>query len=465
MQMSLDNSINRFKFSNPVYNELYQCLSSKTTATLPQVQKLLSKYPLKLVREKKGNQELKRGKIFLGNRQVVSQEMLEQIMSKELLTGACPMSCEGAYYYLRTRYCGEVTRKIITEFIKSLEGYQLENVRPPDPTQTKGSYYKNSEGVTRHLFSGKNSNDLGADLMYIPKQWSKYKFFLVVVHLRSGYSWVSPLTERKSKDLITPFTHILEDSRKRFGKVNNLHTDPGVEFLGDFKDFLKTQKITLNNEFKSYQSERKIQQFGKTLSKLLAQKVGFSEAVVLAAKKMNNTINRTTGVSPDQYIPGKTKLKPNRKLKMGSRTRRKPVTFSVGDNVRYLLKHAEQLNTFYKSYGASSRKDKHCNWSKTVLRIVQIKKIFGALHYRISGMKKWFKPWQLQKVPEKLRILTAPLESFELSTQELSEKKRIDEETPDIRSSQLTSQLESDLGSYWTAPLTKRRRKRVKYSS
>ena len=181
-----------------------------------------------------------KGQLWMNGKQILSIEQLPKILNDELVSGACPMSCEACYNYLRKKYIGSLTRKKVTDFIQSLESYQLNKVRPPNPDQIKATYKHNFEGTTRFLLTGGNWNTLCADLMYCPKQWSKYKFFLAVVHMRLGYCWFEPLVERKAKNLIAPFKRILKDAETRFGgKVKQLQTDAGVEFLAEFAAFLK----------------------------------------------------------------------------------------------------------------------------------------------------------------------------------------------------------------------------------
>ena len=283
----------------------------------------------------------KRGKLFLDEKQVLSVEELPKILNDELVSGKCPMSCEAAYDFLRKKYIGSLTRKNVSDFIQSLESWQLSKVRPPNPDQIRATYKHQYEGTTRFLLSansGGNWNTLCADLMYIPKQWSKYKFFLAVVHMRSSYCWFEPLVERKAKNIIAPFKRILKDAEKRFGgKVKVLQTDAGVEFLAEFAEYLKKSKIKHVNDYKSYHTERKIGQFGRSFGQLLGIGVPFSEALVLTVQKLNNTKSRVTGKQPNE-VGTRDKLKKPRKLKKGKRKQRKLPECQEGDRVRFQKK-------------------------------------------------------------------------------------------------------------------------------
>ena len=451
-------AVNRWKIDDNMYAEILKGLSGSKKIT-ERTTHFLHKFP---------NLKRKNNKVFFENRQLITTGMLDKILNDELITGSCPMSCEGAYYYLRDKYCGALTRGKVTKWIQSLENYQKERVRPPNPNKTKGDYARPREGVTRFLLakgSGGDWNTLGADLMYLSRHWTKWKYLLVVVHLRSGFSWFEPLSERTAKSLIAPFKRIVRKCEKRFDcVVKKLQTDPGVEFMGDFLEYLTSQKIELINEFKSYHSERKIGQFGRCFGRLLSNNVGFNKALVLAASKLNNTKSRVTGMKPVDVRPN-TKLKPPRKLQKGKRKKKKEVEFVKGDTVRYLKKHADQLNSFYKSYGALSRLEKHENWSAGVHTIVEKKFIFGEPRYRLGGEKKWRKPWELAKIPPVLRKLKKPKESLALPAGTQKEIQRLQKTAPSVRVDRELKNIQADLGTYWKPVTGKRRRKKVSYSS
>ena len=453
MHLKRHANIQRYKITDKMLDEMHAHFKGSVTGVSKRTKEFLKKFPI----------ERRKGNLFLGEKQLVSVQGLDKILNEELLGSACPLSCEGAYFYLREKYCGCVTRQKVTDWIKSLESWQLQRTRPPNPDTTRGTYRHYQEGNTRYLLQRGGKNALGADLMYIPKQWSKFKFFLCVVHLRSGYCWFEPLVERESKDLVAPFKRVLADVKKRFGgEVKYLHTDPGVEFLKDFKAFLDKQGILHDNEFKSYHSERKIQQFGRTMGQLLGvlPKNSFAKALVMTLEKLNNTRSRVTGKKPVS-MTSKTKLKKSRVLRKGRRKAKKQQEFSVGDNVRFLKKHAELTNTFYKSYGTTSRKPKHENWSR-VVKIKKVKLRRGEVRYQLED-DKWRKPWELQLVKGEVRILDPKKAPTVLSSAQQKKAQKIQASLPKTRSSKVTNQLKSELGSYWKPVRSKRQRKKVNY--
>ena len=446
-------SVNRYIIDNDMVSEIKVGLKGGIVSTRTAV--FLKHFP---------SIQNRRGKLFLHERQVISVEELPKILNDELVSGSCPMSCEGAYNYLRKKYVGSLTRKNVTDFIQSLESWQLNKTRPPNPDQIKATYKHQFEGTTRFLLStmsGGNWNTLCADLMYIPKQWSKFKFFLAVVHMRSGYCWFEPLVERKAKNLIAPFKRVLKDAEKRFGKCKQLQTDAGVEFLADFGEFLKLSNIKHVNDYKSYHTERKIGQFGRSFGQLLGIGVNFAEALVLTQQKLNNTKSRVIGKAPID-VGAHDRLKKPRKLKKGKRKQNPLEEFSEGDTVRFQKKNADTLNGFYKSYGSTSRKPKHENWSRTTPKIIEKKIIRGTRLYKLEGESKWRKGWTLQKVTE-VRTLVRPKEKLKKAPSVQKQISAIKAKIPKVRVERQMKNLEAELGSYWKPLSGRRRRKRVNY--
>ena len=153
--------------------------------------------------------------------------------------------------------------------------------------------------------SGGNWNTLCADLMYIPKQWSKFQFFLAVVHMRSGYCWFEPLVERKAKNLIAPFKKVLKDGIKlsHFDSHEHIHHSPWVfKIITDLGKEFKINKIRFVNEkviIKNY--------FKDVYYKLKSLNYLKHFIINICNKKIKNNF-----VSPDYFFgilnSGKTKI-------------------------------------------------------------------------------------------------------------------------------------------------------------
>ena len=98
---------------------------------------------------------------------------------------------------------------------------------------------------------------------------------------------------------------------------------------------------------------------------------GFRKALVLTLEKIRNIKNRVTKKAPADWTKddNKKRLPPSRVLNKGKRKANKTIVFQKGDRVRHLLKAADQINMFYKSYRSLEGTNKHANWSKQVYEI------------------------------------------------------------------------------------------------
>ena len=125
-------------------------------------------------------------------------------------------------------------------------------------------------------------------------------------------------------------------------------------------------------------------------------------------------------------------------------------------------------STFYKSYGATSRKPKHENWSRTTPKIIETAYVRGTMLYKLEGETKWRKGWTLQKVTE-VRKLVRPKEKLRKAPSVLKKIAEIKEKKPKIRVEKDMKNLVADRGfatrgSYWAPVEGRRRRKRVHYA-
>jgi hypothetical protein len=120
------------------------------------------------------------------------------------------------------------------------------------------------------------------------------------------------------------------------------------------------------------------------------------------------------------------------------------------------------LNGFYKSYGSTSRKPKHENWSRQLLKIIKKKVVRGTKLYKLQGETKWRKGWTLQKCT-KVRKLEIPKKKLKKAPSVVRKIAEIKRKKPKVRVEKQMKQLEPDLGSYWKPVTGRRRRKRVYY--
>ena len=130
--------------------------------------------------------------------------------------------------------------------------------------------------------------------------------------------------------------------------------------------------------------------------------------------------------------------------------------------MRTLQKNADITNTKYKSYGSTSRKKKHENWSRSVHRIAYAKERQGVTVYRLVNGTRWYKPWELQQVTQVIK-LEVPKQKLPKSRDVQKKIADVKSKVPTYRKTKHSRMLESDLTDYWKVE-RKRRRARVNYS-
>ena len=447
-------SLNRYKIDYDFIKRLLKGLRGRPDVQIARVLTTLPGFTIE------------KGKAFWKKKEVLPIEDLDKVLNDELTTGLCPMSIEAAYNYLKEKYVGSLTRRKVETFIKSLESWQLTRKRQPNPSRIKADYAHDNNGVTRFLLqkkSGGDWNHISCDLMYCPRSWSKYLYFLCICHVRSGMCYFEPLSRRRAKDLIAPFKRVLAKIEEKFGHVKLLTSDDGVEFKAHFAKWLKEIGIKHIHNRKSFVCERRIQQFGKTMGQLLGIGTKFSEALALTVGKMNNTFSRVTGHKAIN-VGKQTKLKPAKKLKKGAKKKRALQDFNIGDSVRFAKKNQEETAcTFYKAYGSTSRLPKHENWSRTVVKIKEKKVVFGNTLYKLEKQKKWKKAWEILKVTG-VRQLVIPKQKLKIPSELKKQIASTEKKQPEARRTKEMNNLISDLATYWSAPVSgPRRRKRVSY--
>ena len=174
---------------------------------------------------------------------------------------------------------------------------------------------------------------------------------------------------------------------------------------------------------------------------------------------MRNIKNRVTGKAPADWTAKDNvkRLKPSKLLKKGTRKQRKTIVFSEGDQVRHLLKAADQINKFYKSYRSLEGTNKHANWSKQLYIIQKTRYAGGLWLYYLNS--KWYKGWQLQKVDGVLKLR---LDTKAVGKVTRQQKKAI-EKLPKQPKYRKVLGLDIDMKG-WTQPLrSKRVRKKINY--
>ena len=327
----------------------------------------------------KYNPELRKSSVYVDNKLIIPQNQVEGYLEDAAKNYAVPLGIRSMQHMILGRVWG-VTRSMITNYLQSnpiLASIRTRpNTRKVDRSQLKG------EGSTDFVLK-KYPNTLGVDLIeltrdsmpdnYIPdkyrarrKQARNYVF--VCVHKRSGYLWAVPIVDKEAITVKKAFIPIKREAQKRFGVCRHLESDGGLEFRGEFADYLRQQNIGK----RVLRLVPYVERANSTLQRyfvFLAHTKTYEKALKLAVSKFRNIKSRVTGkvIKDVKNLPadfrnvrgndGKRERE-HRKWKGG---RHKKTKFAVGDKVRYLKKMADRDKSgFYRSYVGSQSKSK---WS------------------------------------------------------------------------------------------------------
>ena len=207
---------------------------------------------------------LKHGKLFWGQKEVIPYEMTEKVLKREAEQNGMPLSRDGAFNYLKKKYVGFKKRRI-NEWLKRVEQLQMLKIRPHRYTREN----KNTREGTKNYFMKKgNQFSVGIDLFEIGRSsWTKYKFFFVAVMQRSGLTFAYPMHNKKAASSLVQLKKVYAECKKRFGRgFTEVSSDKGVEFLGAVNTWLKQKKIphrTLTGRTTMcWWAEKKMSQFG-----------------------------------------------------------------------------------------------------------------------------------------------------------------------------------------------------------
>ncbi len=355
--------------------------------------------------------ELRQNKVYVEGKLIFAQHEVQKFLDKIAKDSAVPLGIRSMQHVLKGKYWG-ITRSMITNYLQSnpiLASIRTRpNTRSVDRSQLKG------EGSTDFVLK-KYPNTLGVDLIeltrdsmpdgYIPakyrarreKQARNYVF--VCVHKRSGYLWAVPIVDKEAITVKKAFIPIKREAQKRFGVCKHLESDGGLEFRGEFSDYLRQQNI----KKRVLRLVPYVERANSTLQRyfvFLAHTKPYEKALKLAVSKFRNIKSRVTGKVikdvkglPANFrnvvIDGK-KERQHRKWKGG---RHKKSKFAVGDKVRYLKKMADRDKSgFYRSYVGSQNKSK---WS--AIKTIVAK---HAGKYKLDD-NSWRKPEDLIKSIEK----------------------------------------------------------------
>lgn len=336
-------SLNRYKFTAPLREELIAQIKEKRLA-----------HPI----FKQHVGEIKGGKLYLGGKRVLSPTEVPQALQYYTEKSDAPLGIRSLQHWMNQRFVG-ATRKQITDFLSVDK--RLQDMRQRPATSTVVRVRGKKEGKTSFELK-KYPNALGLDLIawgkraFSPEFTEKFTHALVCVHKYSGYIWALNLLKPDSTEVTKAFAVILKDSQEKFGRTARVDVDDGSEFKSHFRKFCKAKRIDVQTLAKVSYVERANSTLKRTV-KFLAPQHRIRQALLLACKKMRQTPNRITGLTPAEVVGMPIQKRPTRKHRSWQGGRVKTPVFRKGDQVEYLSKVSKrETSVLYKSFNGQTWK-------------------------------------------------------------------------------------------------------------
>lgn len=156
--------INRCRITEVFYKDLVHALQGKPASD--KALTFIKKWPIKL----------KEKKLYSGTKEIIPVEKINTILKYQAENNGMPLSRDGAFHYISTKYAC-ITKRAIARFIKRVEQLQMIHKRPYKQTRQNTN---SKEGSMNVLLSSKYGGryNLGVDLFETPREWTQYKYFL-----------------------------------------------------------------------------------------------------------------------------------------------------------------------------------------------------------------------------------------------------------------------------------------------
>jgi hypothetical protein len=155
-----------------------------------------------------------------------TQEVLEELYTNEDV--GIGKGIVALYKFVRRHYIN-ITRKDVASFIQNQTNYQLTKAVENRVNKPIISYYPNSLWCLNLI-----------DMSSYEKQNSRYRYIMTIVDVFSRNIW---LEKMKTKDAISARETIKRAIDKAGISPNDLISDNGTEFLGEFTEYCKEQEI------------------------------------------------------------------------------------------------------------------------------------------------------------------------------------------------------------------------------
>ena len=173
------------------------------------------------------------------------------------------------------KYLG-IKRKDVIDFLKKQPSYQMYQVAP--------------RNVNRALKATKPLQIVAIDLVDVENLYKKrdnkpYKFIFSAVDLHTGFTWYFPMKNKEATSTVEAFQKLLEynlkfhspetqramKSENKYDQIGTVISDNGLEFKGEFSQFLKAKNIKQKFR-KSYSPQPQVEAVNGVLRNIMRAK-------------------------------------------------------------------------------------------------------------------------------------------------------------------------------------------------
>ena len=353
--------MNRFKYPREKVKRAINFIKSKK-GTAPG---FIEKFP--------GKFQVRHGKLYAGPLRVIPSEERESFLREVVygLKSEYPFGRDSLFAILKNEVMN-VSKRDIEAFLnaqgpivhrrarpKKQKREHLRSIRKPGILSVDLAHIRAKD--FEKLYPGK-----GLDFMGAPgkRGYQQDRYFLNAVDLLTGFLLTEILQGKTARETWPKIQKIIDRYESQFGiKVRQIEVDKGGEFYGDKGDEkegipplsiqkeLKKRNIRLIRKVTNAIVEQTNAKMERLFWNLVEQRRGgFLTTVRQAVKISNRTLNRRTGMNPEEAMQ---KLKrgekvSQRKPKAGPTERKK--AFPVGTKVRALKKPYKKFGLEYKAY-------------------------------------------------------------------------------------------------------------------
>ena len=384
--------MNRFRYPKAAVDKAIKYLKTKKGPAPSFIEKFPGKF------------SHRQGKLYAGKLHVIPTEERDEFLRKVVhgKTSEYPFGRDSLFGILKNEVLN-VSKRDVEAFLNS-QGPLVHRRARPKKEKRENLRKIRKAGILSmdlaHVKADDFENVLGTkgyDYMGAPgkKGYQQDRYFLNAVDLLTGYLLTEVLQGKTAQLTWKKIQVIIDRYESKFWKVRQIEVDYGGEFKGNeadeeeniealsIKDELKKRKIRLLRRTTNATVEQKNAHMQRVFWAIVAQRRGgFKTSVKQAVKISNRTLNRRTGLTPEDAMQA---LKDGKKVaqkepKAGPTDRKKALP--IGTKVRTLKKkfaRGKGDDIGYKAY-----KGLHY---EAVLPIEKIK--FYGVHPRYKVGKKW----------------------------------------------------------------------------